>query len=1348
MSSFDRLAKMSPEKRRYWLQSLPTHLADAGEAERLNWLLTNFEFLEAKIVALDPQQLIHDYEKCDGTSLRLVQDAIRLSAHILREDKTQLAGQLLGRLLSLDVPTIQALMEQVRCVRVGAWLRPLTASLTPAGGPLLCTLMGHTESITSVGVTADSQRAITASADCSLKVWDLPNAVELYTLHGHGGPVTAVAVTPDGQRAISASQDETLKFWDLERGVLLGTLFSGRVSAVAISPDGRRSLSCSGPDRLFPGHGATMLRAAIERPASGLGSVDSPLRMWDLEAGIELVTLRGHTAPVNVVAITPDGRKAISASEDRTLKVWDLVNGVEIHTLRGHTRGVTTLTLLPDGRRAISCAESPMPPLKISTNDFSSPDVLESWKEDRTLRVWDIDRGTEVRTLPLKGTGVIKGVTVGLGDFMVISTAGNASLRVWNPETGVEQVKLCGHAFGVSPVTVTPDLRYVVSASDRDLKIWDLERETQERLATLAHSGAVTAVAVTPDERRATSTAQDSTLKVWDLHSGVEMYVLDVLDENQVADIVGFAVTSDGRIAVSASGGGTLKVWDLEQGAHLKTLRGHSSPVTAVAVTPDGRRCISTSRDNTLQIWDLEVGILEGLGNPITDTIGVWVTPDGRRAITASGDGTLKVWDLERGAHLHTLRGHDGPVTGVAVTPDGRRAISTSRDNTLRVWDLHSGVEMDVLDEHPSLVDIENAATGSATVGGWRFFERYREAMGGLSEPRAAVVLALDGRRAVSARHCNLNVWDLESGIRTHTLRGHSGSVTSVAVTPDGRRAISVSTDETLKVWDLERAVAITTFRAESPLWACALGRDGISVVAGSKSGQVHIMRLEGAEAALEPNERQDPCSQQSRATRRLRPSGLFVPHQLGEVSEVHEVPHADVSTKLLILIQEAHVNYECQKHIAQILDRFASTYAIRLILVEGGEGYAGLRHLRELGSSSARAELAEEHLRSGMISGEEYLDIISEHPLLLWGVDDSRLHEEQMRMFLDLDRGRAAIEGNLVQLRQLIDQLMAQLANEALREFESKRALWDVEELGFAEYIDFLLTESQRLGVEVAACANIKRWVTTRQLEAQMKWKQVELEQRGAVTRLQSHAADEELAHLREIADRVKARELQASAFGQALELLIHRTHLELAEWPHLADYFHYLRLKTEVQLKPLLSEICEVQGKVKARLINSSSEAELVSAEERVALIERLVRQEWTPEDYRTFQRQPKGIRISQWLPALLQLGSRLGVASAGLRDTAVFEADLARAARSYEIARARGAELVRRSLAKMDMEGQQAAVLIAGGFHTDHLIELLGKESVHIAVVTPVFGPDQDQSRYARIVKAKYEDRRRKP
>src|SRR5262249_23692381 len=74
-------------------------------------------------------------------------------------------------------------------------------------------------------VTADGKRAVSASWDHTLKVWDLETRRTLRTLEGHSNEVCGVAVTTDGKLAVSASNDKTLKVWDLETGLPVATFY-------------------------------------------------------------------------------------------------------------------------------------------------------------------------------------------------------------------------------------------------------------------------------------------------------------------------------------------------------------------------------------------------------------------------------------------------------------------------------------------------------------------------------------------------------------------------------------------------------------------------------------------------------------------------------------------------------------------------------------------------------------------------------------------------------------------------------------------------------------------------------------------------------------------------------------------------------------------------------------------------------------------------------------------------------------------------------------------------------------------------------------------------------------------
>jgi WD40 repeat protein len=705
----------------YFFQHLPYHFREAGLNDELRSLLLDFDWLAAKLRATDVVRLLADFDLVSRDAVvRLVRDALRLSAYHLARDPGLLRSQLHARLLGVDCPEIQQLVE--RGVGPPPSLRLLTPALTAPGGGLVLTFAGHAKFVNAVAVTPDGTRAVSASGDCTLNVWDLQTGSLLRTLRGHASSVNGVAVTPDGRWAVSASSDETLRVWDLESGSLIRSLegHTNAVRAVAVTPDGNRAVSAS---------------------------EDWTLKVWDLETGSSLRSLKEHTKGINAVAVTPDGTRAVSASDDWTLKVWDIETGCLIRTLKGRLSNVYAAAITPDGRRAISASAdktlrvwdlesgSLIRSLEGHTNAVHAVAVTPDGKlavsasNDKTLRVWDLESGSLIRSLE-GHAALVGGVAVTPDGTRAVSASLDRTLKVWDLETGSSSRPLARHEGRVNAVAVTPDGTRAVSASlDRTLKVWDLE--TGSLIRTLeGHTNEVEAVAVTPDGTRAVSASDDKTLKVWDLGSGSLLHSL----EGHRDRVTAVALSPDGTRAVSASDDKTLKGWDLESGSLIRSLHGHAGSIKAVALTPDSTRAVSASLDSTLKVWDLESSsLLHSLAGYTSQASAVAVTPDGTRAVSASGDKTLKVWDLGTGSLLHSLEGHIDTVTAVVLTPDGMRAVSASNDRTLKVWDLGPGTLLHSLEGHAAWI--------------------------------TAVVLTLDGKRAVSASgDWTLKAWDLETG--------------------------------------------------------------------------------------------------------------------------------------------------------------------------------------------------------------------------------------------------------------------------------------------------------------------------------------------------------------------------------------------------------------------------------------------------------------------------------------------------------------------------------------------------------------------------------------------------------
>jgi WD40 repeat protein len=444
------------------LQILPKILGAAAQADRLHHLLTDLDFIEAKVSAVGPQPLIEDYDLAfkpgillsenKANSLRLIQAVLRLSAHILTEEKTQLAQQLLGRLLSCEVPRVQLVWEQARQWNALPWLYPLSPNTLPSTGGLPTTLTGSISSVNAVAVTLDGQQKFCASNDAldeALTMWELESGVKLLTQQSYTGRLRMIAVTPDAQQALCASYDGALELWDLERLAVVHTRQArdGWLNAVVTTSSGQRSVSVSENGTFevwdherdvvlltliltsYPAPVAIVMVTPNDQQAIFTSSENHSLKVWNLKSQAELFTLSGQTQTVSLVAVTLDARWAISGSLDDSLKVWDLERGAELFTLCSRTERVYEVAMTPDGQRAISVSEGGI------------------------LKVWNLEKGTSMLTLTDHDNTRIGALAITSdGRFALSASLDNNTIKVWDLDRGLKLHTLRGYTEPVTAV--------------------------------------------------------------------------------------------------------------------------------------------------------------------------------------------------------------------------------------------------------------------------------------------------------------------------------------------------------------------------------------------------------------------------------------------------------------------------------------------------------------------------------------------------------------------------------------------------------------------------------------------------------------------------------------------------------------------------------------------------------------------------------------------------------------------------------------------------------------------------------------------------------------------------------
>jgi WD40 repeat protein len=436
--------------------------------------------------------------------------------------------------------------------------------------------------------------------------------------------------------------------------------------------------------------------------------------------------------------------------------------------------------------------------------------------------------------------GGVLGVAFDPQGRYALSGAKDGDLILWDLESGEPIRHLKGHSGWVWGMAFGPEGETALSGSeDGSLILWDIETGEEKRRFE-GHDSAVLSVALSPDGRAALSGAKDGDLILWNLESGAPIGRFE--GHNDWVWSVAFG--PDGRTALSGSEDGSLILWDVTNGEEIRPFEGHDDAVLSVALSPDGRTALSGSADGSLILWDVESGeetrFSELFGEPV---YGVVFSPDGRTALSADRGGYLVLWDLSTGEPIGGFEAQSGWIRTVAISPDGRMALSGSEDGTVRLWDLRNGAEIRYIPAEGSSLLGENPNFGD-------FY--------GQPIPWA---FSSDGQRALSVSvDGSLILWDVPSGEQSRSFWEHEDAVSSAALSPDGETALLGSVNGSLALWDVERGHGPSPLKEEhsSAISVVVFSPDGRKALSGSEDGSLILWDVKngGEERRLEGHDK------------------------------------------------------------------------------------------------------------------------------------------------------------------------------------------------------------------------------------------------------------------------------------------------------------------------------------------------------------------------------------------------------------------------------------------------------------------------------------------------------------
>jgi WD40 repeat protein/transcriptional regulator with XRE-family HTH domain len=597
------------------------------------------------------------------------------------------------------------------------------------------------------------------------------------------------------------------------------------------SPQGDAALSgvavLGVPPREFTGHtaGLQAVRFSPNGKYLATGSDDKTVRLWDTATGQQLRVFSGHTDGVQSLTFTADGKYIFTTSRDKSARQWDTSTGQEVRHFSGHTDNVTNAVLSPDGKYLLTSSD------------------------DGTARLWDMITGETVRIFT-NSDGSLSGLAISPdGKYVLAGGAGNTP-RLWDLASGKEVRTFVGHTGYVNTLAFSPDGKQMVSGSeDHSVRVWDVATGRPLGLFS-GHKDVVRDVAFSPDGKYVLSGSQDETAQLWDVATQQTIHVF-----YSTGWVINVAFSPDGKYVATASGEKSASLWSMQSTPGEIQLVGHTSAVGQAVFSADGSKLLTASEDDTARLWSAVSGQeLVGYGGHSAGLRGASFSPDGKQVVTAGRDGTVVTWDATTGKQLLQFVGHTDLVHRAAFSPDSRYIVTTSYDGTARTWDAQTGKSVvtyrnqgpDHVNRVVFSLDGKTVATsgddGTARI--WdpltgREIRVFTEHAGIV----AGVAFSPDGKNLATAHaDGSVRLWDVASGQELRRLAGHPGGVWGVAFSPDGKYVLSSGADQTARLWDGQTGEEVRRFSGHTgAVRSVAFSPDGQYILTASDD---HTARL------------------------------------------------------------------------------------------------------------------------------------------------------------------------------------------------------------------------------------------------------------------------------------------------------------------------------------------------------------------------------------------------------------------------------------------------------------------------------------------------------------------------
>jgi WD40 repeat protein len=274
------------------------------------------------------------------------------------------------------------------------------------------------------------------------------------------------------------------------------------------------------------------------------------------------------------------------------------------------------------------------------------------------------------------------------------------------------------------------------------------------------------------------------------------------------------AFRPDGAMLFSVGVDGSFMMWDRPSPPDGWFVPRGPGQVRCAAYSPDNQLLALANATSTVALLDLRDHETQSLNDPSAGSLGaacLAFAPDGATLAVGQENGYVTLWDPATRQKRSSLGRHHQFVRSLAFSPDGRVLASSGGDGAVRIWDV------------PTL--------------------RERFLIASTTTPFAALTFSLDGRLLMLSDQVSpvVRLWDMTTGTECIPLRGPSGAVLTLAISPDGATLAAADYKGQITFWDLATLEVRPDRLRHAGVHALAFASDGLALATGGFDGTIHL---------------------------------------------------------------------------------------------------------------------------------------------------------------------------------------------------------------------------------------------------------------------------------------------------------------------------------------------------------------------------------------------------------------------------------------------------------------------------------------------------------------------------